>query len=160
LPANIGCIEFGDHSCLRIKKEEHLYIECSSGCGCGLNGFENRLCFLQFGKLAFLAGEIGSHSGDLFLLFADLFKNDLDRRLLDPGLAGGVERQYDGLALQGSTASAFFRVFRRTDGSPKFILFSAAAAVATIAKRKSRLLRDTSIATEECPTRGSQVHLE
>ena len=53
--------------------------------------FEHLAGLLQFGKLALLVGEFLAHLGNFLFLLADLLKDDLDRGLLDPGLAAGVD---------------------------------------------------------------------
>src|SRR5262249_4225910 len=44
-------------------------------------------CVAHFLELAFFLLELFFQSGDFFFLFADLFQDDLDRGLLDPGLS-------------------------------------------------------------------------
>src|ERR1035441_10341752 len=49
--------------------------------------FEHLAGLLQFGKLALLMGEFLAHLDNFLFLLADLFEDNLDRGLLDPGLS-------------------------------------------------------------------------
>ena len=55
---------------------------------CWLFRLQDGLCFLEFGEPSFLAGEVGAQVIDFVLLSRDLVQDDINGRLLDPGLSG------------------------------------------------------------------------
>ena len=71
------------------QKREHLCRECSSNCPDWLLRLQDLLGLLELRKFALLPGEFLAHLGNFLFLLADLFKDDLDRSLLDPRPAAG-----------------------------------------------------------------------